>query len=76
MIRVVFSLVALVVLGSGMGVAAQERQAQATVEVDREPKPTCTRIPSREEAFAYVEQGGLVRLDRDEDGLPCASGLC
>jgi hypothetical protein len=75
MIRVVCSLLALVALGSGIGAAAQERQAQATVEVGKQ-KPTCTRMPSREEAFAYVEQGGLVRLNRDEDGLPCASGLC
>ena len=40
-----------------------------------EPKKTCGKMASCEEAKYHLEQCGNKRLDRDKDGIPCES-LC
>lgn len=47
-----------------------------TPNVDCSRKPYCKTIATCEEAYAFLQQCGLKRLDRDSDGLPCESGPC
>ena len=48
--------------------AAEKKQ-----EFKCEAKKTCKQMSSCKEAYFYLKECGLSKLDRDKDGIPCES---
>ena len=51
--------------------AAQKKQSGAKFTC--EGKQKCAQMSSCDEAYFYLQQCGLGKLDRDKDGIPCES---
>lgn len=53
--------------------AAQAKKAKSGGQYSCGGKTTCGEMNSCEEAYHYLQQCGVSRLDRDKDGIPCES---
>lgn len=58
---------------SGGSASVNKQTSDNTFSCDR--KRYCKEMTSCKEAMIYLRQCGIVRLDRDQDGVPCES-LC
>lgn len=51
--------------------AAEKKEKKQ--EFKCEAKKTCKQMSSCKEAYFYLKECGLSKLDRDKDGIPCES---
>lgn len=52
---------------------AAQKQQKSGSQFSCQGKTKCAEMSSCDEAYFYLQQCGLGRLDRDKDGIPCES---
>lgn len=52
---------------------AAQKQQKSGAKFTCEGKHKCAQMSSCDEAYFYLQQCGVGKLDRDKDGIPCES---
>jgi len=71
----VFSLVFLFTYPIWLGIFLDEEKSNHNYSCDKF-KRYCSQMNSCSEAYFYMNECGIHRLDRDSDGIPCEKTLC